>query len=280
MEKSSDAAELRQASDAIVGKPERVPFDRIVTGVVPDHRRYEHDEAAIRTLAHSIETQGLLQPLVVAPHDDPGYYELIAGRRRHAAITLLREKEPSFMELVPVIVFDKSRPMSAMASLTENLERKDISPSEIAKGVKLLADMGYTQWQIATRLGRSTAWVKQYLQLANDADPVVLDALDKRIVTLREAKELAQLSPEEQRAALAPGEKVKQKQQKRTRPTPTQAREVAEALDSVAEDGDATPFARVAEAAAAGIRWAMGDISDEGFIAVLGFDPVGGEDEA
>lgn len=52
-----------------------------VTALTPNaHQPRQHfDETALRELAASIKTQGLIQPVLVRPRETAGQYEIVAG---------------------------------------------------------------------------------------------------------------------------------------------------------------------------------------------------------
>lgn len=84
--------------------------------------RQQFDEKSLSDLAASIKEQGILQPLLVRPHQ--GTYEIIAGERRWRAAKLAGLKE------VPVLIRHLSDDEAQVASLLENIQRKDLSPFE------------------------------------------------------------------------------------------------------------------------------------------------------
>lgn len=102
------------------------------------------DEALkIDQLAKSIFEQGQLQPILVRPNGSEGKYRLIAGRRRYAAVQLIQELKASgkYPEIgdgpitIDAVVTDKDDEQAWLASIQENLQRKQFSPIEIAKNM-------------------------------------------------------------------------------------------------------------------------------------------------
>jgi len=70
-----------------------------------------------------------------------------------------------------------------LAQMTENLEREDLSPMEIAYGIeKLIKEKGYTQQKIMAKLGKSQAWVSNYVQLPRMPD-FLRDSLEAGTIT-------------------------------------------------------------------------------------------------
>lgn len=102
----------------------------------------------------SIQSAGLIQPIVVAP--DPateGQYRVIAGNRRFLAIKMLG------WDTVPVVVKQLS-PMDQVATmLAENLARKDMNLYEEARGFEELIAAGMAPHQIAQRVQRSPSYI-------------------------------------------------------------------------------------------------------------------------
>jgi ParB/RepB/Spo0J family partition protein len=84
----------------------------------------------VMELADSIRVEGILQPLLVRPVADR--YEIIAGSRRFAAA---RE---AGLSAVPVVVRSLTDGQALAASLTENLQRGDLSLEERAEAYKKL----------------------------------------------------------------------------------------------------------------------------------------------
>ena len=66
----------------------RIPLDRIV----PNPKQVRKTFRRIDELARSIEQYGLLHDLVVIPHAEPGYYQIVAGERRYRALTFLSKE--------------------------------------------------------------------------------------------------------------------------------------------------------------------------------------------
>jgi len=152
----------------------------------PANPRKSFDAAKLAELAADISIRGILQPLVVRslplpdspdPSDTPSRYQLVAGERRWRAaqITLpaladdtgavLRPEWPGCAS-VPVIVRDDLTETDALAAMmSENLQRADLNPIELASGFRALATAGLRQTQIAARLGISQPAVASALAL-------------------------------------------------------------------------------------------------------------------
>lgn len=113
----------------------------------------------IDTLAQSIKTKGVLQPLIVRPLAT-GEFEIVAGERRWRAAQKIQLHD------VPVIVRDLDDRESLEIALIENIQRSDLNPLEEAQGYKLLLESyGYTQQQLAESVGKSRSHIANTLRL-------------------------------------------------------------------------------------------------------------------
>ena len=124
----------------------------------PYQPRTEIDEAGLAELAASIESSGLLQPIVVRPRN--GSYELIAGERRWRAAGRLGWGK------IPAVVKDVDDQTLLTLALIENLQRDDLSPIDEAAGYqRLTAEFHLPQTDIARIVGRNRATVANLLRL-------------------------------------------------------------------------------------------------------------------
>jgi ParB family chromosome partitioning protein len=132
--------------------------------------RIKMDEAALRELADSIRSQGVLQAILVRPIGGANggvTHEIIAGERRFRAAKLAGLNE------VPVLVREVDDQAAAAMALIENMQREDLNPMEEAKGVqRLIEEFKFTHEQAAEAVGRSRSAVSNLLRLLNLAKPV------------------------------------------------------------------------------------------------------------
>jgi ParB family chromosome partitioning protein len=135
-----------------------VPIDSISPN--PYQPRATLDQAKLETLAQSIRTHGVIQPLVVNASNDDGFYTLIAGERRWRAARI------AGMTKVPVVVKEAATQAMLELALVENVVRADLSPLEEATAYRQLIDeFGLTQASVAERVGRSRVSVTNTLRL-------------------------------------------------------------------------------------------------------------------
>ncbi len=127
----------------------------------PFQPREEFDEAGIASLADSIEQVGVLQPILVRPSAEGGY-QLIAGERRW------RASQQAGLATIPAII-KEIRDVSALEqAVIENLHRQDLNALEEAAAYQqLIDDFGFTQEQLAQRVGKSRPAVANTLRLLN-----------------------------------------------------------------------------------------------------------------
>jgi ParB family transcriptional regulator, chromosome partitioning protein len=124
----------------------------------PFQPRTRVDEGALEELVASIQSSGLLQPVIVRPRD--GGYQLIAGERRLRAATRLGWAK------IPAVVKDVDDQTLLTLALIENLQRDDLSPIDEAAGYqRLAAEFKLPHGEIARLVGRNRATIANLLRL-------------------------------------------------------------------------------------------------------------------
>lgn len=137
--------------------------------------RKQFDAEALDSLADSIATHGILQPITVR-HLPSGYYQIISGERRW------RAARQAGLHEVPVLIVEADDRKVMELSLIENLQREDLNPMEEAAGYqKLMADFGLTQEECAERVGKSRPAVANALRLLNLPEPIQAMVEDGRL---------------------------------------------------------------------------------------------------
>ncbi len=136
---------------------EQRPITSLVPGQYQPRRVF--DDASLAELAHSIQTQGLLQPLVVRELK-PGQYEIIAGERRWRACQVAGLTD------IPVLIRQVDDKTAIALALVENLQREDLTVLDQARAMqRLLTEFDLTHQQIAVLLSKSRTAVSNYLRL-------------------------------------------------------------------------------------------------------------------
>ena len=156
----------------------------------PEQPRQDMDEEGLQSLAESLKVYGVLQPLLLKAEGQ--MYRLVAGERRWRAAQL------AGLEEVPARVIEGSEGALREMALVENVQRKDLSPIEIASALQaLIRRHGLTQEDCASRLGWSRALVANRLRLLNLPESVRVMLADERI-TEGHARALLGLETEEE----------------------------------------------------------------------------------
>ncbi len=151
----SDISEGDQRSTA--GSIE-IPLNKIRPN--PYQPRKAFDDKGLEELAASIKENGVFQPVLV--RESVGGYELVAGERR------LRASKLAERETIPAIIVEFDDKQMMEVSLLENIQRKDLTPIEEANAYdQLIKKFGYTQEELARRLGKSRTNVTNLLRLLN-----------------------------------------------------------------------------------------------------------------
>lgn len=149
----------------------------------PQFPNCRHSYPAIEDLERSILETGLNNPLTVWEYklDEPARmpwgeevterYFLIAGFRRHQAITQIQVEEPDFLKTVPVHVFRGPLKDAIFVNLTENVQRENPNALELGMTFANLVDnQGMQQVEVAEQLGVSAPYVSQILKFYRGKD--------------------------------------------------------------------------------------------------------------
>ena len=167
------------------------------------------DDDEMSTLIESVQTVGILSPLIVRPIENTEEYEVISGHRRlHAAVKAgIRE--------VPALIYALDRDSAAIAVVDSNLHREHILPSEKAFAYKMKLDaMKHQGWRtdltstqvvsksrtdemVGVDNGDSREQVRRYIRLTN-LIPEILQYVDEGRIAFTPAVELSYLNEQEQ----------------------------------------------------------------------------------
>jgi ParB family chromosome partitioning protein len=133
--------------------------------------RKDMSDAALEELSLSIQSQGIIQPIVVRPtvisENDEAQYEIIAGERRWRAAQLAQLTE------VPCLIKDVPDESAVARALIENIQREDLNAMEEAIALeRLLSEFDLTHQEVALAVGKSRTTVTNLLRLNNLNDEV------------------------------------------------------------------------------------------------------------
>jgi ParB family chromosome partitioning protein len=152
------------AAVAVPDRQAEVAIDLLQPGKYQPRTRM--DDAALKELAESIKSQGVMQPILARPVGG-GRYEIIAGERRWRAARV------AGLETIPVLVRVVPDSAALTMALIENIQREDLNPLEQANGIqRLVSEFGITHDKAADMVGRSRSAVTNLLRLLALAAPV------------------------------------------------------------------------------------------------------------
>ena len=124
----------------------------------PDQPRKSIDlnDEDLKDLASSIETHGVLQPILFRQSDD-GKLMIVSGERRYQASKLAHLTE------IPAIFIVGNE---SEIALVENMQRVGLTPIEEAEGLHNLQEKaGYKNKELASVIGKSEATISEILSL-------------------------------------------------------------------------------------------------------------------
>ena len=187
-------------------KPVAIPVEKLRP--FAGHPFKVKDDDEMNTLIESIQTQGVLSPLIVRPIENTEEYEVISGHRRlHAA-------QKAGITEVPVLIYALDRDAAAIAVVDSNLHREHILPSEKAFAYKLkyealkhqgtscqVGTKSRTDEQIAENANDSARQIQRYIRLTY-LIPEFLEKMDQGEIALSVGVELSFLDESSQREVL------------------------------------------------------------------------------
>lgn len=154
-----------------------------------DNHRKTFNDASLQELAESIREVGILQAIAVRPRTEGGY-EIIYGERRYRA-SLLAGAKTIKAAVYNNVTDDEAEDMS----LSENLQREQVRPTEEARAFKRLLEKGrYDIYSLAGRFGRSEKYIYTRLKL-NELYAPVGELLDNETITISVAEEISTYEP-------------------------------------------------------------------------------------
>ena len=188
-------------------KPVAIPVEKLHP--FDEHPFKVKDDDEMNRLIESIQTQGILSPLIVRPVENTDEYEVISGHRRlHAA-------QKAGIAEIPALIYALDRDAAAIAVVDSNLHREHILPSEKAFAYKLKRDAMAHQGRTSPQLGEKSLTVEKIGAEAGDSKnqvlryirlthliPELLDLMDEGKIALMVGEALSYLGDEEQYAVL------------------------------------------------------------------------------
>ena len=192
-------------------KPVAIPVEKLRP--FAGHPFKVKDDEEMNALIESIQTQGILSPLIVRPIENTDEYEVVSGHRRlHAA-------QKAGITEVPALIYALDRDAAAIAVVDSNLHREHILPSEKAFAYRMkleaMSRQGHRSDLTSDQLGRkletaeiiaqqsddSKSQVRRYIRLTY-LIPEFLEKMDKGEIALSVGAELSFLDEFSQREVL------------------------------------------------------------------------------
>lgn len=195
-----------RAAHGAQGKKDVLLFDPDDLFLVEDesHPLYQpsvHDEVPEETILNYMH-YGVLQPITVRKNAETGKTEVVVGRTRTKGLRIANQRlraRGDKPHMMPAMAKRGDLELMAGVMVSENAIRRAYSPMQRASEMKKLADMNYSDDQIAMTFGlKSVTSVKSAMAVL-DATKAVREAVDAGTVTFAQGAKLATLEPEEQR---------------------------------------------------------------------------------
>lgn len=161
----------------------------------PSQPRQDFDQQALEDLAASIGHIGIIQPITLRQEED-GTYLIVAGERRFRAAQI------AGLETIPAYIRKVSDDDVMEMALIENIQREDLNAIEIALAYQQLQSRhGFTQEELATRVGKSRATVANFMRLLRLPAEIQL-ALKEKKLSMGHARAILPIEEPEQQVKL------------------------------------------------------------------------------
>lgn len=173
--------------------PQQVDIDLIEPNPYQPRTRFR--EAALDELARSIQTSGIIQPLVLRRAGNR--FQLIAGERRW------RAAQRAGLHRVPAILREVPDEEVLEITLVENVQREDLNPVEEARAYeRLLHEFHMTQEEVAERTGKERTSIANAVRLLTLDEPV-LELIEEGRLSASHGRALLSFADPALRAAMA-----------------------------------------------------------------------------
>ncbi|MFQ3264982.1 MAG: ParB family chromosome partitioning protein [Colwellia sp.] len=188
-------ANITEASNSVKATENellKLPIEQLIPGKYQPRRGMS--DVGIEELSLSIQSQGIIQPIVVRLVED-GKYEIIAGERRWRAAKLVQ------LDIVPCLVKDVPDESAVAIALIENIQREDLNAMEEAVALeRLLTEFELTHQEVAVAIGKSRTTVSNLLRL-NKLNEEVKTLLENGDIEMGHARALLALESDVQTSA-------------------------------------------------------------------------------
>lgn len=185
--------EVKKDSDGVADSVRYLSINDIKPNIKQPRKHFAEEKIA--ELANSIETHGIIQPILVRPTEHG--YEIIAGERRWRAARRAGLRE------VPCIIRELDEQQNMLFAIIENMQREDLNPIEEALAYESLSrEYGLTQEQISLSVGKSRPYITNALRLLKLQEAIRQMVVEGHL-TSGHARALAGLKDETRQLSLA-----------------------------------------------------------------------------
>ena len=155
--------------------------------------RKNFDEKSLAELADSIRQQGVLQAIGIRPIADTDRFEIVFGERRYRASLM------AALEEIPAVILDVSDETAEELAVTENLQRKDVTPIEEANAYQKLIESGrHDVHSLSVQFGKNETYIRTRLKFVS-LIPEIAALLDADEITVSVATEICRYGEDVQK---------------------------------------------------------------------------------
>lgn len=149
-------------------------------------------------MVDSISRVGLKRPITVAARNgtDDAQYDLVCGQGRLEAFIQLKQ------DAIPAIIINADESDCLVMSLVENCARRQHSPIELMREIGTLRKRGYTDRQIAIKIGITADYVGMIAGLLDRGEERLVSAVESGLLPLNLAIEISKTNAEGAQRAL------------------------------------------------------------------------------
>lgn len=167
---------------------EMIPISRINVLNPRSRNKRQH-----REIVNNIEAIGLKRPITVSLRQGPGgpRYDLVCGQGRLEAFQMLGQEE------IPAVVIEAAEDECLVMSLVENIARRVQRPIDVMKEIGELRKRGYSESDIARKIGVHNSWVSMVVSLLERGEERLLSAVETGLIPVTMAIEVAKAETEE-----------------------------------------------------------------------------------
>lgn len=167
---------------------EMIPISRITVLNPRARNKRQH-----REIVNNIEAIGLKRPITVSRRDGAGgpRYDLVCGEGRLEAFQMLGQAE------IPAVVIEASESECLVMSLVENIARRTPRPIDVMKEIGALRSRGYSDAEIAEKIGVGASWVNMIASLLERGEERLVAAVETGLIPITLAMEISKAETEE-----------------------------------------------------------------------------------